>query len=158
MDAEDLSPQSFQTGSLGIFAALQETGANPSLINEADSRSLYNEHNASNTPSLVQQAALRVLSRLEAQVVLAWLTILRSSKPGEFHTALLSSHQVAALIELKDCPYSLVQVWLRDVHRLGTIAFALSSLELTGRCSQSQYFTSSPRGWFTAGDVLAGSR
>ena len=121
MDAEDLSPQSFQTGSLGIFAALQETGADPSLINEADSRSLYNEHNASKTPSLAQQAALRVLSQL-------------------------SSHQVAALIELKDCPSSLVEVWLRDAHRLGTFSFALSSLELTGRCSQSQYSTSSSRG------------
>ena len=158
MDSENLSPQSFQTGSLGIFAALQETGANPSLINEEDSRSLYHEHNASNTPSLAQQAALRVLLQLEAQVVLAWLTIIRSSKPGEFQTALLSSHQVAALKELKDCPYSLVEVWLRDAHRLGTFAFALSSFELTGRCSQSQYSPSSSRGWFTAGDVLAGSR
>ena len=120
MDSEDLSPQSFQTGSLGIFAALQETGANPSLNNEAD--------NASNTPSLAQKAALRVLLQLEAQVVLAWLTILRSSKPGDFHTELLSSHQVAALIELKDCPYSLVEVWLQDAYRLSTFAFIFRAL------------------------------
>ena len=146
MDTEDLSPQSFQTDSLGILAALQETGANRSLINEADSRSLYDEHNASNTPSHPQKAALGVLLQLEAQVVLAWLTILRSSKPGEFQTELLSSHQVAALIELKDCPHSLVEVWLQDAHRLGRLAFDLSGLELTGRCSRSQCFTSSSRG------------
>ena len=151
MDSDDLSPQS---NSLGIFAALQETGANPSLINEADSRSLYTERDASNTPSLAQQAALRVLLQLEAQVVLAGLTILRSSKPEYFQTELLSSHQVAALIELKDCPRSLVEVWLRDAHRLSTFAFHLSSLELTVRCSQSQYSTSSSRGWFRSGDVL----
>lgn len=137
MDSGDLSPQWYQTDSLGISAALQETGANRSLINEADSRSLYNEHNASNTPSLPQKAALGVLLQLEAQVVLAWLTILRYSKPGEFQAESLSSNQVAALIELKDCPHSLVEVWLQDAHRLGRFAFDLSSLELTGRCSQS---------------------
>ena len=146
MDSGDLSPQSFQTDSLGTFAALQETGANQSFINEADSRSFYNEHNASNTPSHSQKAALGVLLQLKAQVVLAWLTILRSSTPGEFQTELLSSHQVAALRELKDCPHGLVEVWLQDAHRLGRLAFDFSTFELTGRCSRSRCSTSSSRG------------
>lgn len=145
MDSGDLSPQLFQTDSLGICAALQEIGANRSLINEADGRSFYTEHNASNTPSRPQKAALRVLLQLEAQVVLAWLTILRSSPPGEFQTN-LSSHQVAALRELKDCPHSLVEVWLQDAHRLGRFAFDFSRPELTGRCSRSRCSTSSSRG------------
>ena len=125
MDSENLSPQSIQTGSLGIFAALQETGDNPSSTDDADSQSLFDEHDASNTPSLAQQAALGVLLQLEPRVVLAWLTISRSSKPGEFQTDLLSSHQVAALIELKDCPDSLVEVWLQDAHYLGTFVYDL---------------------------------
>ena len=146
MDSEDLSPQPFQSDSLGTFAALQETGANRSLINEADSRSLYNEHNASNTPSHSQRAALGVLLQLEAQVVLAWLTILRYSKPGEFQPERLSSHQVAALIDLKDGPHRLVGGGLQDAHSLGRFAFALSSLELTGRCSRPRCSTNSSRG------------
>ena len=154
----DLSPHSFQTDSLGIFAALQEAGDNPSSTNAADNRSLYNERDASDTPSPAQQAALGVLLQLGSRVVLAWLTILRSSKPGEFQTQLLSPHQVAALIELKDCPDSLVEVWLQDSHRLGMFAFGLSSLELTSTCSQSQCSTTSSRGWITAGDVLAGTK
>ena len=130
MDSENLSPQSLQTGSLGIFAALQEAGDSLSSINGADSQSLFAKHNASNTPSLAQQAALGVLLQLEPRVVLAWLTIFRSSKPGEFQTTLLSSHQVAALIELKDCPDSLVEVWLQDAHQFGTFAVDILSLEL----------------------------
>ena len=122
MDSGDLSSQSFHTDSLGIFTALQETGADRSFANEADSQSLYNEYNASNTPSHPQKAALKILLPLEAQVVLAWLTIVRTSKPEEFQTELLSSHQVAALIELKDCPHSLVEVWLQDAHSLGRFA------------------------------------
>ena len=146
MDSEDLSSQSFQTDALGMFAASQETGSNRSLTKEADSRSLYNEHNASNTPSHSQRAALGVLLELEPQVVLAWLTILRYSKPGEFQPERLSSHQVAALIELKDCPHNLVGVWLQDAHSLGRFAFDLSSLKLTGRCSRPRCSTSSSRG------------
>ena len=153
MDSGDLSPQSFQTDSLGIFAAPQETGANRSLINEADSRSFYSKPNASNTPSHLQKAALGVLLQLEAQVVLAWLTILHYSKPGEFQAESLSSNQVAALIELKDCPHSLVEVWLKDAHRFGRSAFGFSSFELTGRYSWSRCSTSSSRGFFTSGDV-----
>ena len=123
MNSEDLTPQSFQPDSLGIFTALEKHGDNQSSITQAHSGSSFNEHSTSNTPSLEQQAALGVLLQLETPLVLAWLTILRSSKPGEFQSQMLSSHQVAALIELKDCPGSLVEVWLQDAHRLGTYGF-----------------------------------
>lgn len=158
MDSEDLSPQSFQTGSLGIFAALEETGDNQSSTTQGHSGSFFNEHDASNTPSLAQQAAFGVLLQLGPRVVLAWLTILRSSKPGQFQSELLSSHQVAALIELKNCPDSLVEVGLHDAHRLGTFAFDLWSLELIGRCSQFRCSTSLSGGRFTAGNVLSGAQ
>ena len=125
MNSKDLSPQSFQPDSLGIFTALEENVDNQSSITKAHSGSSFSGHDTSNTPSLAQQAALGVLLQLETPLVLAWLTILRLSKPGEFQSQLLSSHQVAALIELKDYPDSLVEVWLQDAHRLGTYGIDL---------------------------------
>ena len=135
MNSEDLTPQSFPPNCLGIFTALEKNCDNQSSITQALSGSSFNEHNASNTPSLAQQAALGVLLQLGTPLVLAWLTILRSSKPGEFQSQMLSSHQVAALIELKGCPDSLVEVWLQDAHPLGTYGIDLWSLELIGICS-----------------------
>ena len=128
MDSGDLSSQSFHSDYLEISTALQEAGANRSFTNGADSQSLYNEYNANNTPSHPQKAALKILLPLEAQVVLAWLTIVRTSKPGEFQTELLSSHQVSALLELKDCPHSLVEIWLQDAQSLGRFALILRIL------------------------------
>ena len=125
MNLEDLAPKSLQTGSLDIIAALGEAGDSQSSITQAHDGSFPNEYDADNAPSLTQQAAVRVLLQLEPQVVLTWLTILRSSKPGEFPSKLLSSHHVAALIELKDCPDSLIGAWLHEAHRLGTFAFDL---------------------------------
>ena len=125
MNLDDPAPQSFQTGSLDILAALGEAGDDQSSTTQAHGGSFSNEHDADNAPSLAQQAAVGVLLQLEPRVVLAWLTILRSSKPGEFQSKLLSSHHVAALIELKDCPDSLVEAWLHEAHRLGTFPFGL---------------------------------
>ena len=123
MYSENLSPHSFQTGSLGIFAAVEEADDNQSSLAQPYTGSFDNEYDAGNAPSVVQQAALGLLFQLEPRVILAWLTILRSSEPGEFQSNLLSSHQVAALIELKDCPDSLVEVWLRDARHLSMFAF-----------------------------------
>ena len=119
MNSEDLTPQSFQPNPLGIFTALEEDSDKQSSITQARSGSSFNEYDTGNTPSLAQQAALGILLQLGTPLVLAWLTILSSSKPGEFQSQMLSSHQVAALIELKDCPDSLVEVWLQDAHPLG---------------------------------------
>lgn len=125
MNLEDPAPQPFQTGSLDILAALGEAGDVQSSIAQTHGGSFSNDHDADNGPSLTQQAAVGVLLQLESRVVLAWLTILRSSKPGEFQSKLLSSHHVAALIELKDCPDSLVEAWLQEAHRFGKFAFGL---------------------------------
>ena len=146
MTLDDLAPQSFQTGSLDILAALGEGGDSQSSITQAYSGSFLNEHDADNVPSLTQQAALGALLQLRPGVVLAWLTILRSSEPGEFQSKLLSSDQVAALIELKDCPESLVEAWLHEEHLLGTFAFDLENVELISRCSQTRCSRSSSKG------------
>ena len=120
MNLDDPALQSFQTGSLNTFAALGGAGDDKSSIIQAHGGSFPNEYDAENAPSLAQQAAVGVLLHLEPRVVLAWLTILRSSKPEEFQSKLLSSHHVAALVELKDCPESLVEAWLHEAHRCGT--------------------------------------
>lgn len=72
-------------------------------------------------PSPAQQAALNVLQEVDNQVVLAWLTGLRSFRPDEnhwFQHRSLSSKQVDAISVLKGCPNNLVSAWL-DFSRAG---------------------------------------
>ena len=79
------------------------------------------EYNSSTYPSLLQQDALAFLQHLDNQVVLAWLTGLRSFKAGGnhwFQPRSLSSQQLEAVSLLQGCPDDLVTAWL-DFTRAG---------------------------------------
>ena len=79
------------------------------------------EPNILTYPSTIQQAALAALQKHDKQVILAWLTGLRSFKPGEnhwFQPKNLSSREHEAVFLLKDCPDGLVSAWL-DITQTG---------------------------------------
>ena len=79
------------------------------------------EYNYSTYPSLLQQDALAILQHFDNQVVLAWLTGLRSSRASGnhwFQPGSLSSQQLEAISLLKGCPDDLLSAWL-DFTRVG---------------------------------------
>lgn len=98
----------------------QDTVADPSHFLTTAIRSTQ-EYSSSVHPSLFQQAALAVLQEFDNQIVLAWLTGLRSFRPNRnhwFQPGSLSSKHSDAIAVLKDCPDTLVCAWL-DFTRAG---------------------------------------
>ncbi len=80
------------------------------------------DYNFSTCPSSSQQAALVVLQKFDDQIILAWLTGLRSYRPDETHwfqPGCLSSEQFEAISVLKDCSDGLVSAWLDFTRRVG---------------------------------------
>lgn len=76
---------------------------------------IVDEYKPPTYPSLLQQAALTILQEFENEVVLAWLTQLRSVRLSSnhwFQHRSLSSQQVEAIFVLGSCPEGLVSAWL----------------------------------------------
>ena len=112
-------PTHFDQHSLPL-RRVQDTEADPSLIVTTTIRSAQ-VHNSSVYPSPSQQAALAALREFDNQIVLAWLTGIRSFKSDRnhwFQPESLSSRHFDAISVLKDCPDSLLCAWL-DSTRAG---------------------------------------
>ena len=79
------------------------------------------EQNLLYLPLYSQQAALTALQDYENTTIFAWLTGLRSLRPGAanwFQPGCLSSQQLEAISALKECSDSLILSWL-DSTRCG---------------------------------------
>lgn len=79
------------------------------------------EYSFSDFPSISQQAALTALQDYDNGTIFAWLTGLRSFRPGGqnwFQPGYLSPQQLEAISALKNCTDSLVIAWL-DFVRCG---------------------------------------
>lgn len=88
---------------------------------ETNNIGITQEYNHSIYPSPSQQAALATLQGFDNEVVLTWLTVLRSFRLDGSHwfqPGSLSAQQFGAISVLQGCPDGLVSSWL-DLSRGG---------------------------------------
>ena len=92
-----------------------DTVNQPSTPRTTGEGKAVSEQKLSDFPSVSQQTALTALQHYDNATIFAWLTGLRSFRPGGenwFQPRRLSRQELEAISALKDCADSLVSVWL----------------------------------------------
>lgn len=87
-----------------------------------DSAQLTHDHGVDCSPSARQFTAIDILQQLDNETILAWLTGLRTFRPGSdhwFQPSKLKPQHLNAISSLKEWSDDLVLAWLDSARRTG---------------------------------------